>query len=502
MDDKQPSDNHDFSDFDDLLAEQSEDFDHGLELEAVDDQVATDGAPPTKNSPQPQTDATTEDSDVADLIDEIMGSEASDDPIDAPSTIETNSTKVPDTVVEEALGQEEDDMVSPDTDAPFEDEAVEAIAEPTPDDTVEETGQGEGGRIMDDDELPDIDFPDGGSEAHASQAVDDIIDELESFDDFVIDDDEPAIAPEFSAQAALDPVEQPETPPVVPSQLEDVIAEQPAPASDQWADEAINSATTAEERIIPEQKNESSNQPDPEKEEESMKQSNMIALIAGAVALLASMGGLWLGYSAKAELAQMPVQVGGNGVLTDAKLKAMDEKMGQVDERITKLATRLASFGVMSGGSSDPKVDALDNRTARLEQLISDIKEQIGHLRNTMATKQSRPVAVGNVVKSKPQPKANPKPKPRIKAKPVSAINSGGKWFVNLTSHSNQKSAQRQVQQMKKLGITAQSKQVVVKGSTYFRVRIAGFASKAKSNAFKAMLAKKHHISDSWISNY
>ena len=346
---------------------------------------------------------------------------------------------------------------------------------------------------MGDDEVPDIDFHDDAEE-EPREEVDELIEELESFDDFIIDDDEPAIASDFSDETALEPEPQAEAAAAAPTPEDDA----PAPRQDDDWEEEREPAGQEEERILPEPEEELV-PPEPdnsEEEEASMKQSNMIALIAGAVALIASMGGLWLGYSAKAELAQMPAQSGGNAVLNDAKLKGIDKKLAQADERITKLATKLASVTATTGGTPDPRVDALDARTARLEQLISDVKEEIGHLRTMVAAQQARPAAVRRPVQHRARPK------PKAKPKPVAAAHRGGAWFVNLTSHSSPASARRQVRQMQRLGITAESKQVLVKGHTYYRVRIAGFASKAKANAFRAMLAKKYKITDSWVSNY
>ncbi|MDX8414387.1 MAG: SPOR domain-containing protein [Mariprofundales bacterium] len=516
-DDKEPADNHDFSDFDDLFAEQDDDFDPNAVLDAVsDDAPSTSDAKPI------------EDEDIDALINDLMDDDSLDDSgsddLAPDSTADENDPSV--AAGDELLDQEWDDVVTPDeepvaavadeneeslpSDPPEVDspeaappevappeaapsevgseleneaEAVDAMAEP---DAVDDD------LVMDDDETPDIDFVDDAAAKEAVDGVtDDAVEELENFDDFIVDDDEPAIAPEFGEQAELDPIPKPIEPEISPP-----VADSP-PAVDR-ADEWVDN------EIVPDRSSDSDRSTEPdendEEEDEAVKQSNMIALIAGAVALVASMGGLWLGYSAKVELAQRPVLAAGGSALDAAKLQAIDDKVGQMDERITKLSTRLASFGAMSGGSSDPKVDALDSRTARLEQLVSDVKEEIGHLRHTISAQPAKAASASKAVKK--VHKKRVKAKPRRQHKAVVVAPRGGKWFVNLTSHSNRKSAQHQVQRMANRGIAAESRQVVVKGRTYYRVRVAGFASRSKAIAFKAMLAKKYNVSDSWVSNH
>jgi len=518
-DDKEPADNHDFSDFDDLFAEQDDDFDPNAVLDAVsDDAPSTSDAKPI------------EDEDIDALIDDLMDDDSLDnstsDDLAPDSTADENDPS--DAAVDELLDQEWDDVVTPDeeptvavadeqeeilpSDPPeaeseFEDETE---AEPESVDAEAEPDAVDDDPVMDDDETPDIDFVDDSSD-EATEAVDDATDdaveELENFDDFIVDDDEPTITPEFGEQAALDPIPEPIepaiAPPVAPPPVAASRAAEPDRA-DEWADDEIIPDRSSDSDRPAERKESGLKESDEndEEEDEAVKQSNMIALIAGAVALVASMGGLWLGYSAKAELAQRPVLAAGGSALDAAKLKAIDDKMGQVDERITKLSTRLASFGAMSGGSSDPKLDALDSRTARLEQLVSNVKEEIGHLRHAIASQPAKAAPVRKVVKKAHKKRVKAKAKPKQQRKVVAAAPHGGKWFVNLTSHSNPKSAQHQVQRMANRGIAAESRQVVVKGRTYYRVRIAGFASRSKSIAFKTMLAKKYKISDSWVSNY
>ncbi|MDQ6965203.1 MAG: SPOR domain-containing protein [Mariprofundales bacterium] len=515
--DRDSVDNHDFSDFDDLFADQDDDFDPAAALDearsgspAKSSSTTDNGSPPSSTQPDGHK---VEADDINALIDEIMDDESihdstHDSPHDRDSADATpaadgssDSLAADD---ELQLDQEWDDVVTTDDDAA----------------QVAESGQD--GSLIADDEMPDIDFlPDSeNSDSEISgdndQAADgDAVEELENFDDFIIDDDEETIAPEFGEQTALDP----------PSDAGD--SSDPLSAEQEFADPAPSDSATAESTVsdpavfdqsvaadgaadewsdngVADHDLEPDQQADVQAEEEdpAVKQSNMIALVAGAVALVASMGGLWLGYSVKAELAQMPAQAApGSSPLDDAKLKGIEETLSQVDGRITKLSTRVASFGAMHGGSTDPKVEALDGRTARLEQLVSDIKEEIGHLRHQIAEQPQRPSAARRVVKRRGVERVKPAAKPKLSVKAATA-HSGGGWFVNLTSHTSKRSAQQQVKQMARKGITAESKRVVVKGRIYYRVRIAGFASRSQSLAFKAMLAKKYHITDSWVSNY
>ncbi|MDQ6951435.1 MAG: SPOR domain-containing protein [Mariprofundales bacterium] len=550
---------HDFSDFDDFFApEELEDLasDHAL-ADTVPD--LKENAPSAADPPLPNTDDDAMDIDLDDLADleQLLADDSNtetpkptttdnDAIVDHPATSLTDDLEIdrdlaPDDAIEDAASDEHEPPAT-DHDLTLDDDGADhaSLDEPATDhdlaldDGVDHASLDEPATdhdlALDDgvdhasldgpttdhdlalDNDPEDDLPpqiQAASTAHDEETAlqdspdsapdsetDEAIENFDDFDDFVIENkDEPdhATASEaFGDAVMLEPTANEES--------EALLEPTPAPAepTDDLFDEKIEPEpgpiNPAEEMThdepIPHDFN-TPNEPT-EEEDEDMKPS-IIALIAGAVALIASMGSLWMGYSAKSAVAHLPAPTANSSVMDGIQIKAIQHQMGGLDERLKKLSTQLASQGGMTSPSNNSEVEALTTRTTRLEQIVSDIKEQIGHLRN-----------------SPPQPSVAPVSSMRshaplvIKAatpthRPIRHRRHG--WFVNLTSHTRKPSANHQIQQLKKLDIQAESKRVVVKGRRYYRVRIPGFSSKAKATAFKKMLATKHHITDSWVSN-
>ncbi len=532
MDDKKPEDEHDFSDFDDFL---DDDLDQDLLADLPDEMSEEEGVPdggamPAEgggedtSDPDGEVGASSPDDDHSDIEGEEVQSPGEDELLPDDELLEDDSgavdeaplpTEDGDLVDEMPLPADEGDLVdeaqllAEDDDLLGDHESEVAESGGTPESVAQETSTDDDTDedvLVEDDELPDIHFPDEdaaadeGDETSGGDPVDESVEELENFDDFIIDDASPAedeATDAFAADVALDSDGGGAV--STPAQTEPEGA-----VDDGWVDEDDagngessqgDSGSNEEERIVPDELAEQDEQTDVD-EEDSMK-SNMIALIAGAVALVASMGGLWLGYSAKAELASLPATTSGGGdALSEARLKAMDERLGQLEGRLSKLATQLASVGAMAGEDSGQRIDELGTRTDRLEQLARDLKEQIGHINSRISNR-------AQVAPRRSAPPRKRVSRPVTKPNPKSAIaHSSGSWFVNLTSHSSQKAANKQIRQMKKLGFTAESKRVLVKGRIFFRVRVPGFASKRKAQEFRKMLASRYKITDSWVSNY
>ncbi|MDX8409242.1 MAG: SPOR domain-containing protein [Mariprofundales bacterium] len=554
----QQDDDHDFSDFDDLFDPEeleesafitddtppdaptsstspdphpASEFD---DLDSLEDLLDEEDTPSDATSSMPSEPANTESGDqpiedeIADALDpmeaatqddipEINSNVSDDDLIDTPLADALDATTEPaneiendaqeasnDTLIEDeapnALDIENAQEEDPE---PF-DDALSAQPATEMDEPVVEQEDPElsDEAERDNDPLPDLDFAEDGDgtdaddkddaeKEHQSEEIDSLDDE---FEDFLVDieeaEDAPTAGDDFSSQVALDPV--PETP------IDSIEDDQPI------ADDGILEDTPNNESINPAQDLDDTDtlfdheeETDSELEEEEDMKQNMIALIAGAVALLASMGAVWLGYSAKADLANRPVvEADSSSILDAAQIKGMQQQIGGMDERLKKLATQIATQGSLPPSVSEAQVEAIATRTNRLEQLVSDIKEQIGHLRSRRATTSTSTPAASKATPRK-KSAAHHTHKPRTPANQAS-----NSWFVNLTSHSNQKSAGKQISRLKALGISAESKRVLVRGKIYYRVRIAGFSTKSKAESFKAMLLRKHHIRDSWTSNH
>jgi len=155
------------------------------------------------------------------------------------------------------------------------------------------------------------------------------------------------------------------------------------------------------------------------------------------------------------------------------------------DIQIQRLDTRLAALEQRSSQQNE----ALNRQVAQLQQQLSALNSQLAKQANKQANKQPsvRPAATT---------RKTPAHRPAT-ARPVSRQQTG--WVVNLASVESKRAASKSLSRYKARGIPAEIHAATVKGQTWYRLRIGGFASKQEAAAQKRYLAQKFGIKDAWI---
>lgn len=90
-----------------------------------------------------------------------------------------------------------------------------------------------------------------------------------------------------------------------------------------------------------------------------------------------------------------------------------------------------------------------------------------------------------------------PKPATAIAARPSATAASS--WVVNVASYPEQDSASRQVQQMQTAGYTASVQPAEIKGRTWYRVQLRGFATADAARAKATEVQDRLGYHNLWV---
>ncbi len=155
------------------------------------------------------------------------------------------------------------------------------------------------------------------------------------------------------------------------------------------------------------------------------------------------------------------------------------------DVQMQRLETRISSLEQRSSQQNE----ALHKQIERLQQQLSTLTSQLTKQAAKRAKKQqpTRPAATKRNTPIQHPSTATLKP-----------IQHTG-WVVNLASVESKHAAIKAQGRYKAHGIASEIYAAVIKGKTWYRLRIGGFASKQEAIAQKRYLAKKHGIKDAWV---
>jgi len=154
------------------------------------------------------------------------------------------------------------------------------------------------------------------------------------------------------------------------------------------------------------------------------------------------------------------------------------------DIQIQRLETRLSSLEQ----NSKQQREELNQQIKGLQQQLSSLTSQLAK----QARKQ-QPTRHAAAPTTKRSTSAH-----HPSTAPVSSTPNTG-WVVNLVSVDSKRAAAKALSQYKAQGIPAEIYSAMVKGKSWHRLRISGFASKQEAIAQKKYLAAKHGIKDAWI---
>ena len=264
----------------------------------------------------------------------------------------------------------------------------------------------------------------------------------------------------------------------------------------------------------------------------------IVPILAGA-ALLASLYALWAGSDVSQRISQLENA-------PRSQIEDVNKLQGQETEALTKqlaeLETRLAGQEKLIEGlqkqnksleaalaKQDDKHKSdmtalMQGEDTKHKAMMQEISEQISNIQTsksngTAAAKPNAETPAIQVQTATPAPKPKPKPVVRQPAmdktelpgpiESVAEVESSASsaatgrqpsWGVNVISLESKTAAQQEVARLKEAGIDAEILETSADGRAWYRVRVAGFASKEEAQQMQSTLAKEHGIQGTWVN--
>jgi len=137
------------------------------------------------------------------------------------------------------------------------------------------------------------------------------------------------------------------------------------------------------------------------------------------------------------------------------------------------------------------RIDELEQVTAQWQQHQQQTRKRTAALAKQVEKLKpatAAPVSSGKKAATRSVAKATPKA-PR---------SSKGPWVVNLLSVSSRPEAERERNRLADMGIKAEIGSADVKGQTWYRIRVAGFASASKAQDFGDRIAVQTGLKGAW----
>jgi len=154
------------------------------------------------------------------------------------------------------------------------------------------------------------------------------------------------------------------------------------------------------------------------------------------------------------------------------------------DIQMQQLEIRISSLEQQNKQQNDALKQQMDKLQQQVSRLSSQLSKQAGKQQRTRHPETT-------AVRRKSA-------RPRASTAPVSTHSSPG-WVVNLVSVDSKHAAVKALGSYKAQGISAEIFPAKVKGKTWYRLRITGFANKQEAVTQKKYLAVKHGIKNAWV---
>jgi len=142
------------------------------------------------------------------------------------------------------------------------------------------------------------------------------------------------------------------------------------------------------------------------------------------------------------------------------------------------------------------RISALEQRgnqhNTALKQRLDQLEQQVSALTGLLAKLTRKHPAPGSAKQAITSTRIKPT------NMPVPARTPTG-WVVNLVSVDTHYAANKALARYKSQGISTEIFPTEIKGKTWYRLRVAGFASKQDATKQKILLADKFGIRDAWI---
>ena len=250
------------------------------------------------------------------------------------------------------------------------------------------------------------------------------------------------------------------------------------------------------------------------------------ALLGGGALLLAAYAA-WanLGLTARiASLEERPtLRIEDMAKLQNQELQALSKRIDEQQKQIASLQATLDKQNGQKGGL-ESSIEKLNEKhkadvAALMQRQASEIKtlnEELKQLKERSLEKAKKaaevpaaspPAAKPKPVVRKPVEDRTELPGPIESASEVEQPASSGaadrqaSWGINIVSLESEEAAIQEVERLKGLGLGAEILETSANGRAWYRVRVAGFASKDEAQQMQSTLAKEHGITGTWVNN-
>jgi len=205
------------------------------------------------------------------------------------------------------------------------------------------------------------------------------------------------------------------------------------------------------------------------------------------------------------------------------------QQMGELDGRVRQAETRMNAMARMEAGRhasgvSAAKQSATEYHAIALEikqlktrtQDIKPLQEQALEIRRSIVALEHSVVEIKRSVAAQAEFLAQKKKAPfqqtkissRDVEKPVTVVaekprikkkKGRGGWIVNLIILANEKSADRELEKLRKGGIQAEKHPIRMRGKVMYQLRAGGFSGMADARAFIRDIAARVGYKDAWL---
>jgi len=196
------------------------------------------------------------------------------------------------------------------------------------------------------------------------------------------------------------------------------------------------------------------------------------------------------------QLTQQAEKSAGEFKAQQKRQQEMEGELRRVDERLNQLGGRTASLSTEMAHQS-PSEDTIKIHPEPVPSPAPSADAQpttepmaAGQAAAEPATAAKAPGAQPGTTKTEEKAAAEPKPKaPRT-----------GAWGINLLSFNTRDRSEREQERLQKKGVETVIREANVKGATWYRLRVEGFANAKEAKVYVTQHRNDPDFSDAWVS--
>jgi CII-binding regulator of phage lambda lysogenization HflD len=215
-----------------------------------------------------------------------------------------------------------------------------------------------------------------------------------------------------------------------------------------------------------------------------------VALTIAIIALLVGGGLGMIGVGANSEVEELSETVESLDESVQAWIAKSNnaDEMIKVSKRLDQMDNEVANFTSKLSELTKTVDDNGDNQQLTdLQQQVVSLKEQLAKTTETLDSVQQKMTAVATVKRA---------PKKTVRK----TVASRTKWTVNLISFKQEWYAKRKAAEFDKQGIPVDIMTVVIKGETWYRLRVKGFATKTAASDYAGKVKKSLNLTSVWVT--